>query len=75
MTTSKTETPVWQKRTPLSGLLLWTGWVALVALFVWCWQVMNENTDLVLRHGRPAAGCSTSATACFRRAGATYPNC
>jgi phosphonate transport system permease protein len=23
---------------------MWLGWLALVALFVWCWQVMTENT-------------------------------
>jgi phosphonate transport system permease protein len=25
-------------------LALWAGWLALVALFVWCWQVMTANT-------------------------------
>nr|WP_239520888.1 phosphonate ABC transporter, permease protein PhnE [Pseudooceanicola aestuarii] len=24
--------------------MIWTGWLALVALFVWCWQIMTENT-------------------------------
>ncbi|MFD0981221.1 phosphonate ABC transporter, permease protein PhnE [Tropicimonas aquimaris] len=24
--------------------MLWAGWVALVALFVWCWRIMTENT-------------------------------
>ena len=23
---------------------MWLGWLALVALFVWCWQLMTENT-------------------------------
>jgi len=27
-----------------SRLALWFGWLCLVALFVWCWQVMNERT-------------------------------
>ena len=35
---------VWRHRTPRARLLLWVGWVALVALFVWCWELMTENT-------------------------------
>ncbi|MGM0912901.1 MAG: phosphonate ABC transporter, permease protein PhnE [Pseudomonadota bacterium] len=35
---------VWTFRTPRAHLALWAGWLALVALFVWCWQVMNEGT-------------------------------
>lgn len=35
---------LWQWRTPRTRLLLWVGWLALVALFVWCWQVMTQNT-------------------------------
>lgn len=35
---------VWTFRTPRAYLALWAGWLALVALFVWCWQVMNEGT-------------------------------
>ncbi|AMY71027.1 phosphonate ABC transporter, permease protein PhnE [Frigidibacter mobilis] len=34
----------WQFRSPRTRLALWFGWLCLVALFVWCWQVMNENT-------------------------------
>ncbi|MEM9843475.1 MAG: phosphonate ABC transporter, permease protein PhnE [Pseudomonadota bacterium] len=34
----------WSHRTPRGRLFLWVGWVALVALFVWCWQVMTEST-------------------------------
>ncbi|SHI84402.1 phosphonate transport system permease protein [Palleronia salina] len=44
MTTTDTYSAVWQRRTPRKRLLIWTGWVALVALFVWCWQLMTENT-------------------------------
>ncbi len=36
--------PVWAHRTPRSRLLLWAGWLALVALFVYCWQVMTKDT-------------------------------
>ncbi|MEM1265222.1 MAG: phosphonate ABC transporter, permease protein PhnE [Pseudomonadota bacterium] len=35
---------VWSHRTPRARLLMWVGWVALVALFVWCWQLMTQNT-------------------------------
>ena len=35
---------VWSYRTPRARLLLWGGWLALVALFVFCWQVMTQNT-------------------------------
>lgn len=35
---------VWTYRTPRGRLLLWGGWLALVALFVWCWQVMTKDT-------------------------------
>ncbi|PWK59183.1 phosphonate ABC transporter, permease protein PhnE [Roseicyclus mahoneyensis] len=35
---------VWSYRTTRGRLLLWGGWLALVALFVWCWQIMTERT-------------------------------
>jgi len=35
---------IWTHRTPKARLFLWAGWAALVALFVWCWQIMTENT-------------------------------
>ena len=35
---------VWSYRTPRGRLLLWGGWLALVALFVWCWQIMTRDT-------------------------------
>ncbi|MFN3576101.1 MAG: phosphonate ABC transporter, permease protein PhnE [Tabrizicola sp.] len=34
----------WQHRSPRARLALWFGWLCLVALFVWCWQVMTANT-------------------------------
>jgi phosphonate transport system permease protein len=34
----------WTHRTPKARLFLWAGWAALVALFVWCWQLMTANT-------------------------------
>jgi len=35
---------VWAYRTPRARLLLWGGWLALVALFVFCWRIMTEDT-------------------------------
>jgi phosphonate transport system permease protein len=35
---------VWAHRTPRKRLVLWMGWLALVALFVVCWQVMTRDT-------------------------------
>ncbi|MGQ4877445.1 phosphonate ABC transporter, permease protein PhnE [Billgrantia sp. LNSP4103-1] len=45
---------VWTFRTPRSRLALWMGWLALVALFVWCWQLMNEGTMWVFVADAPA---------------------
>ncbi|MEO3387981.1 phosphonate ABC transporter, permease protein PhnE [Mesorhizobium sp. CAU 1741] len=36
--------PVWRRRTTRAQWGLWLGWLALVVLFVFCWQVMNKNT-------------------------------
>ncbi len=35
---------VWRHRTPRTRLAMWFGWLALVALFVYCWNVMTEGT-------------------------------
>ncbi|MBS3786264.1 MAG: phosphonate ABC transporter, permease protein PhnE [Gammaproteobacteria bacterium] len=35
---------LWHHRTPRTRLLMWIGWLALIALFVWCWQLMNRET-------------------------------
>ncbi|WP_424927310.1 phosphonate ABC transporter, permease protein PhnE [Amaricoccus tamworthensis] len=35
---------IWQHRTPRTRLMIWFGWLALVALFVWCWQIMTQST-------------------------------
>ena len=34
----------WQFRSPRARLAIWFGWLCLVALFVYCWQVMTANT-------------------------------
>lgn len=35
---------VWQRRTPVQQWAVFAGWIALVALTVFCWQVMNRGT-------------------------------
>jgi len=35
---------VWAHRTPRKRLFMWMGWLALVALFVFCWQLMTRDT-------------------------------
>jgi len=37
-------TPVWRQRTSRQSLFMWVGWLLLVALFVFCWQVMTKDT-------------------------------
>ena len=44
MITQSTDRLVWRHRTPHRQLALWVGWLALVALFVFCWQVMTKDT-------------------------------
>jgi len=35
---------IWTRRTPRARRALWFGWLALVVLFVFCWQVMTKDT-------------------------------
>jgi phosphonate transport system permease protein len=49
------EAPVWHHRTPLGRLGLYAFWFALVALFVWCWNLMTERTMWVFVHDAPTA--------------------
>ena len=44
MATATEEKPVWRHRTTKTQLTLWAGWLGLVALFVYCWQVMTADT-------------------------------
>lgn len=44
---------VWTYRTPRARLLIWGGWFALVALFVYCWQLMTANTIWVFVSDAP----------------------
>ena len=35
---------VWRLHTQRGSVLIWFGWLAAVALTVWCWQLMTETT-------------------------------
>lgn len=48
-------TPIWRHRTPKTQLLLWFFWLFVVALFVWCWNLMNERTMWVFVYDAPNA--------------------
>ncbi|WP_217518427.1 phosphonate ABC transporter, permease protein PhnE [Vibrio metschnikovii] len=45
----------WQYRTPKTQLLLWVGWMLLLALFIYCWNVMTEHTMWVFVYDAPQA--------------------
>lgn len=36
--------PEWRRTTPRQDLVRWFGWLLLVALFVFCWNVMTKDT-------------------------------
>lgn len=44
MNNTHSDTPFWSYRTSSQKLLLWFGWFMLVALFVWSWEKMTEQT-------------------------------
>lgn len=52
-TTMINDKPVWQHRTSRQQLIAWAGWLAVVALFVYCWQVMTKDTIWAFVHDAP----------------------
>jgi len=58
-------TPVWRRRTQKKQLLIWFGWLLLVAIFVSCWMYISNRTEwfFVL---------DTFSTVPHHRAGATW---
>jgi phosphonate transport system permease protein len=44
---------IWQRRTTKHQLAGWFGWLLLAALFVFCWQVMNQQTIWAFVHDAP----------------------
>ncbi|MDA0664397.1 MAG: phosphonate ABC transporter, permease protein PhnE [Proteobacteria bacterium] len=45
--------PAWRRRTQGARLLRWAGWFALVALCVWCWNIMTQDTIWAFVHDAP----------------------
>jgi phosphonate transport system permease protein len=45
--------PEWKHRTSKQALALWAGWLALVALFVFTWQVMTADTIWMFVYDAP----------------------
>ena len=45
---------IWRRRTPRAELMIWAGWLGLVALTVYCWQVMTRDTIWVFVLDAPA---------------------
>ena len=54
MAASRSFPDAWRKRTTRGELLLWVGWLALVALFVFCWEVMTQDTMWIFVVDAPA---------------------
>lgn len=46
--------PVWTRRTTAAQIAIWAGWLALAALFVFCWQVMTQDTIWAFVYDAPA---------------------
>ncbi|MGY6570553.1 MAG: phosphonate ABC transporter, permease protein PhnE [Salinarimonas sp.] len=63
MSVALVEAPVWVHRTPLKRLLLWTGWLACVALFVWCWERMTQRTIWAFVWDAPSAAADIGSRA------------
>lgn len=47
------ERPLWRRRTRQADLAHWLGWLALVALTVWCWNEMTRDTIWAFVHDAP----------------------
>lgn len=50
-----TDTPIWHHRMPRTRLLMWFGWLAVVAMFVWCWELMTQRTIWAFVYDAPNA--------------------
>ncbi|TCM87554.1 phosphonate ABC transporter, permease protein PhnE [Rhodovulum steppense] len=57
------ERPVWHHRTLLGRLAIYAGWLGLVALFVWCWNIMTERTMWVFVYDAPHAAADLASRA------------
>jgi phosphonate transport system permease protein len=53
----------WSVRTPRQSLVMWLGWFLLVALTVWCWQLMTANTIWSFVYDAPRQAADIGARA------------
>jgi phosphonate transport system permease protein len=53
--------PVWRRTTQRQDLLRWAGWLLLVMLFVFCWQVMTRDTIWAFFWDAPAQAVDIGA--------------
>ncbi len=53
----------WQHRTPVKRLALWAFWFCVVALFVFCWEVMTQRTIWVFVWDAPRAAADIGTRA------------
>jgi len=53
--------PVWRRRTPRGALMVWAGWLAAVALTVWCWTLMTETTIWAFVYDAPRQAADIGA--------------
>lgn len=47
---------VWQKNSTRAELFQWAGWLALLALFIFCWQLMTKDTIWAFVYDAPKQG-------------------
>ncbi len=55
MSDALTHDRIWRHRTPRAQLVLWLFWLIVVALFIYCWNVMTARTMWVFVHDAPQA--------------------
>ncbi|QTF07098.1 phosphonate ABC transporter, permease protein PhnE [Brenneria izadpanahii] len=53
---TKTPSPEWRHQTTGAELLQWAGWLALTAFFLFCWQLMTQDTIWSFVYDAPAQG-------------------
>ncbi len=58
-----THRTVWTHRTPQGRLVLWCFWILLVAMFVYCWNVMTERTMWIFVYDAPTAAADLASRA------------
>lgn len=54
---------VWAHRSPRARLALWFFWLAMVALFIWCWELMTQRTIWAFVWDAPRAASDIASRA------------